>query len=91
MYDLEKLESFSKIKLSEEEKIKAGQFFDFWILKFRELENTNTEDVEPLFGVSTLENVTREDAAEKEFGADVILENAPDQYDGYFAVPKIIE
>jgi aspartyl-tRNA(Asn)/glutamyl-tRNA(Gln) amidotransferase subunit C len=91
MYDLKKLGTLSKINLTEEEKNKAGQFFDFWIAKFEEFEAIDTKNTEPLFSVSTLENVTREDAAEKTAGAEKLLENAPEHYDGYFAVPKIIE
>ena len=91
MYDLEKLKSFTKIELSEEEKNKAERFFDFWILKFRALEDTDTQNAAPLFGVSPLENVTREDAAVNICGVNEILENAPDRYDGYFVVPRIIE
>ena len=91
MYDLEKLESLAKINLTDEEKNKAAEFFDLWIEKFDRLEEIGTENIEPLVAVSSLVNVTREDIAEKMVSVSELLENAPEQYNNYFVVPRIIE
>ena len=91
MVDLKTLESLSKINLSDDEKNKALEFFDFWIEKFDTLENVDTENVEPLVTVSSLVNVMREDISHKMVSVEKLLENSPEQNNGYFVVPRILE
>ena len=88
---LKTLEFLSKINLTDEEKITAYEYFDFWIEKFDMLENIDTENIEPLVTASSLENIMREDVAYKMVSRETLLENAPEQHDGYFVVPRIIE
>ena len=85
------LESLTKINLTDEEKIKAVEYFDFWIKKFDMLENVDTGNIEPLITVSSLVNVMRDDVSYKTISVDELLENAPEQYNGYFIVPRILE
>jgi len=91
MLNLEKLESLVKIKLTDEERIAAFEYFDCWIEKFGVLESIDTESIEPLISVSTLENVLREDISYKLFDRETLIENAPEQHDGYIVVPRILE
>ena len=95
MIDFEKkiktLESLTKINLADGEKTAAVEFFDFFIQKFDMLENVDTENIEPLVTVSPLLNVMRDDVSEKTISVDELLENAPEQYNGYFVVPRILE
>ena len=91
MFDLEKLESLVKIKLTDAERAAAVEYFDLWIKKFDKLEYADTENTEPLISVSALENVMREDTAYKFISRDKLLENAPEQNDGYIVVPRILE
>ena len=95
MIDFEKkiktLESLTKLNLTDEEKTAAVEFFDYFIPKFDMLENVDTENIEPLITVSSLVNVMREDASYKMTSVDELLENAPEQYNGYFVVPRILE
>ena len=85
------LESLTKINLTDDEKTAAVEFFDFFIQKFDMFENIGAENIEPLVTVSSLVNVMRDDMAEKMIGVDELLENAPEQYNGYFVVPRILE
>ena len=91
MIDLKTLESLSKINLTDEEKIIALEYFDFWVKKFNVLENIDTENTEPLITVSSLVNVMREDISHKMVSVDKLFENAPEQYNNYFVVPRILE
>ena len=91
MLNLKKLESLAKINLTGEEKNAAAEYFRFWIEKFDKLENIEVGNTEPLINVSSLENVMREDIAIKIFDRETILEDAPEQHDGYIVVPRIIE
>ena len=95
MIELEKtlktLESLSKINLTDEEKTAAVEFFGFFVPKFDMLENIDTENTEPLVTVSSLENVMRDDVSHQMVSVDELLENAPEQHNGYFVVPRILE
>jgi aspartyl-tRNA(Asn)/glutamyl-tRNA(Gln) amidotransferase subunit C len=90
MYNLKTLETLSKISLSEEERDMAADFFDFWLPKFDMLDTIEIKNIEPLFRVSSLENVMREDESHKTANVDELLENAPEQYDNYFVVPRVL-
>jgi len=91
MFDLIELEGLAKINLTEEEKETAKEYFEAWTKKFDAFENVNTENIEPLITVSSLENVMREDMPHKMTDRETLLENSPDQYDGYFVVPRILD
>ena len=88
---LKTLQSLSKINLTDDEKNKALQYFEFFISQFDTLDNVDTENTEPLITVSSLVNVMREDRANKMISVEELLENAPQQYNGYFVVPRILE
>lgn len=55
------------------------------------LDKVNTEGVEPTAHVLPLKNVMRADKAVSSLSRELALSNAPEQEDGYFKVPKIIE
>lgn len=88
---LNKLESISKINLTEAERKNALEFFESSIQRFDMLENIETENTEPLITVSSLTNVMREDVSYKIISAETILESAPEHQDGYFVVPRILD
>ena len=55
------------------------------------LKAVNTTGVEPTSHVVRLENVFRADDARPSLPRDQALVNAPDQAEGFFRVPKVIE
>jgi aspartyl-tRNA(Asn)/glutamyl-tRNA(Gln) amidotransferase subunit C len=56
-----------------------------------QLEELDTEGVEPLRGADVCANVFREDKAQACDCREDILGNAPDRQDGYFKIPNVIE
>ena len=58
---------------------------------FRKLEQIDTANVVPLVTVLETKNVTRADIAIKINTREELMSAAPEEYDGYFQVPKIIE
>src|SRR2546425_10998000 len=56
-----------------------------------QLKEVDTEGVEPTATVLPTENVFREDAVKLSLTQERALANAPDQADGFFRVPKILE
>ncbi|MGB0381537.1 MAG: Asp-tRNA(Asn)/Glu-tRNA(Gln) amidotransferase subunit GatC [Alphaproteobacteria bacterium] len=51
----------------------------------------DTDDVEPLAGVTVDEMPMRQDNVSMSNSRDDILRNAPIQDEGYFVVPKVVE
>lgn len=81
----------AKLELSDEEKEEAkrdmGRMLDY-IDKLNELD---TEGVEPMSHVFSMNNVFREDAVVNGDDRENILANAPEQKDGAFKVPGTME
>ena len=62
------------------------------ILEYAEVLNkVNVDNVEPTAHVLPLKNVMRKDEAKPSLARELALSNAPEQEDGYFKVPKIME
>lgn len=82
----------SRIRLNDEEvETFKSELSD--ILNYVEkLDQVDTEGVEPTAQVTGLENVMREDK-EIDYGAtrEDLLENAPDQEDGYIKVRRVLK
>jgi aspartyl-tRNA(Asn)/glutamyl-tRNA(Gln) amidotransferase subunit C len=62
------------------------------IMKYIEkLNELNTDGVEPLAHCLPMYNVFRPDVPRVSLSNEAALENAPDRYDEYFKVPKILD
>lgn len=87
---MEYLEILSQISLTEEEKQKtAGELKK--ILDYMEkLEELDTDGVEPMSHVFPVQNVFREDIVEQKEQPEAMLENAPEQKEGLYLVPKTV-
>ena len=81
----------AKLELSEEEKVQAkvdmGKMLDY----IDQLSELDTEGVEPMSHVFTLDNVFREDIVSNGDEKEMILKNAPAKKEGMFKVPKTVE
>ena len=84
-------EAMAKLKLSEDEKGKANDFIKILLDSFNALETVNVDNTSPLVSVLNLNNILREDKADKMISREELLSNAPQQHDGYFQVPKTLE
>jgi len=62
------------------------------VLQYAEVLNkVNVENVAPMAHVLPLKNVMRADEVKPSLPRELALSNAPEQEDGYFKVPKIME
>lgn len=81
----------AKLELSEEEKEAAkadmGRMLDY----IDQLNELNTEGVEPLSHIFSVNNVFREDIVENGDDRENLLSNAPEERNGAFVVPKTVE
>ncbi|MBP7176132.1 MAG: Asp-tRNA(Asn)/Glu-tRNA(Gln) amidotransferase subunit GatC [Thermoclostridium sp.] len=88
---IEDYAEMAKISLSESEKAEVSTRVKKLVNSFSALDNINTEGVAIQFTVLPVKNVFREDTAVKSVSRETLLSNAPEQYDGYFQVPKTID
>ena len=89
-FDITKISALARIRLSEPEKERmSGQFVQ--ILKYIDkLNELDTENVEATSHVLPIQNVFREDKAQKNFPESDYLAQAPSQDHGHYQVPKIL-
>jgi len=79
------------LDLPDAERETLGRLLDDLTKGFAVLEQIDTDGVEPLVTVLSMQNILREDVAGKLLTREEILANAPEQYDGYFQVPGTLE
>lgn len=85
------LEKLNKLHLTEEETKKVIGFFDQQSEEMSVLNAIDTDNVERMVHVMPLTNVLREDVVIKNFTRDELQEDAPESYDGYWQVPRLVE
>ena len=88
---INKIAKLARIRLSEEEAkdlLKDVNSILDWV---EQLNEVNTDSVEPLANISLSILPQRKDEAKDINSADEILKNSPDKLEGYFAVPKVVE
>ena len=88
---INKIAKLARIRLSEDEArdlLKDMNSILDWV---EQLNEVNTENIEPLSNISSSILPKREDVSNDANSSDEILENAPDKLEGFFAVPKVVE
>ena len=91
MIDIKKYEAVAMFDLPDEERVRLGERAGALAESFNMLEKIDTDGVEPLVSVIDIHTVLREDISKKFLTRDELLENAPEQSDGYFQVPGTLE
>ena len=91
MRNIKDYEAMVKLSLSETEREWALDRIDTLLDSFKELEGIDTSKAEPLITVLDIQNVLRDDIPIKLISRGELLANAPEQYEGYFQVPKTLE
>ena len=86
---VERVAVLSRLELSESEIAQFAQLSD--IVGYIEKSSPDTEQVEPLAHCLPVHNVFREDVPQPSLSNEQALANAPDQTDGCFKVPKILD
>ncbi|WP_127489805.1 Asp-tRNA(Asn)/Glu-tRNA(Gln) amidotransferase subunit GatC [Paenibacillus ehimensis] len=89
--DVEHVAALARLELSDSEKEQFTEQLNA-ILKYAEqLEQLNTDDVEPTSHAMPLVNVMREDEVRPSLPIEKVLLNAPDEEDGQIKVPAVLE
>tara|TARA_B100001250_G_scaffold104310_1_gene87979 strand:- start:1709 stop:1996 length:288 start_codon:yes stop_codon:yes gene_type:complete len=88
---INKIARLSRIKLDgkeSEDYIKDLNSILDWVEQLNEI---NTDNVEPLTNISSSVLPKRDDISEDINSSEEILENAPEKIEGFFSVPKVVE
>ena len=88
---LKSLEKLNQLELSDAEREEVMAFFETLNAGENALSALNTDNTERMVHVINLVNVLRDDAEIKNFSRESLLEGAPEQTDGYWQVPRLIE
>ncbi|WP_141430388.1 Asp-tRNA(Asn)/Glu-tRNA(Gln) amidotransferase subunit GatC [Bacillus sp. 03113] len=81
----------ARLAITEEEAEKFQKQLDAIISFAEELNELNTDDVEPISHVLDMKNVMREDIVQKGLPVEEVLKNAPDHENGQVKVPATFE
>lgn len=88
--DVDHVSWLASIKISDEEKEKFVDQFNSILDYFHQLDEVNTDGIEPTYRVVDLVNVFRDDTACKSLTQEGALKNAPKTENGYFKSPRIV-
>ena len=88
---INKIAKLARIRLSENEAKEMLKDMNSILDWVEQLNEVNTDKVEPLTNISSSALSQREDEANDINSSDEILQNSPDKLEGYFAVPKVVE
>lgn len=86
-----KVASLARVKMSDEELEKYGPQLSNIIQFVEQLEEVNTDNVEPLASVVDITLRLREDKVTDGGVQKEVLANAPETLEGFFVVPKVVE
>ena len=89
--DVEHVARLARLEITETEKQAFSQQLSDILTYVEKLNALKTEGVEPTATVLGQTNVFREDKSRPSLPVEKALANAPEQADGFFVVPKIIE
>jgi len=88
---VEHVADLAQLALTDEEKERFSEQLSS-ILEYAErLQALDTGDIPPTASVLPLKNVMREDEVRPSLPREEAMQNAPDQSDGYFVVPVVLE
>lgn len=88
---VERVALLGRLELSEAEMAQFSTQLSAIVGYIEKINALDTEQVEPLAHCLPVHNVLREDVPQASLSNEQALANAPDQTDGYFKVPKILD
>ncbi|MFT4770035.1 MAG: aspartyl-tRNA(Asn)/glutamyl-tRNA(Gln) amidotransferase subunit C [Cryomorphaceae bacterium] len=88
---IDKLANLSKLEFDEESKERIKKDLTRMLAFVEQLNELDTEGVEPLIHVNEEKNKFREDVVSEELSQKEALKNAPEHDGFYFKVPKVVE
>lgn len=89
--DVEHVANLARLELTEEEKVKYTEQLGAILAYAQKLNELDTEDVPQTSHVLPISNVMRDDVPRPSTPIEKVMLNAPDEEDGQFRVPAVLE
>lgn len=87
---VDRLAELSRLEFEAEEKVAIKEDLTKILSFMEQLNEVDTEGVEPLVYVNEVENIFREDEVKDQLSVEQVLQNAPIKNEEYIKVPKVI-
>ena len=85
-----KIAKLTRVKIKDDEISELSSQLSLILDWVEQLNEVNTDNIEPLSNVSVSELPLRKDKETNENKSDDILSNAPEKLENYFVVPKVV-
>ena len=86
-----RLQKLNQLALTEEESSRVIEFFTAKNAEIAAMDAVDTENVERMVHVMPMLTVVREDKEIKLYTRDELQKSAPESYEGYWQVPRLVE
>ena len=86
-----KIAKLTRLKIADNEIAELSEQLSAILDWVEQLEEVNTDNIEPLNNVSMAELPLRKDEETKEDNSIDVLSNAPEKLENFFVVPKVVE
>ncbi|OKP96597.1 Asp-tRNA(Asn)/Glu-tRNA(Gln) amidotransferase subunit GatC [Paenibacillus sp. P46E] len=89
--DVQHVAKLARLHLSPEEEAKLTEQMNAILQYAEKLNELDTENVKPTTHVLQVSNVMRDDVVKESLSQEEALLNAPEEEDGHFKVPAVLE
>jgi aspartyl-tRNA(Asn)/glutamyl-tRNA(Gln) amidotransferase subunit C len=89
--DVEHVAWLARLELADDEKGRLTNHLNEIISHFAQLQQLDTDQVEPTSHSIPVVNVFREDVSTQSLTVNEAISNAPEERDDYFVVPQVVE
>ncbi|ANS75805.1 glutamyl-tRNA amidotransferase [Paenibacillus yonginensis] len=89
--DVQHVAKLARLNLTNEEQEKFTEQLNAILQYAEKLNELDTENVPPTTHVLHLSNVMRDDVVQESLPAEKVFRNAPEEEDGQFKVPAVLE
>lgn len=88
--EVKHIANLARLQITEDETTEMQESLEIILNFANQIDEANTEDVEPTYHVLDLQNVLREDKAQEGIPQELALKNAKETEDGQFKVPSVM-
>lgn len=88
--EVKHIANLARLQITEDETTEMQESLESILNFANQIDEANTEDVEPTYHVLDLQNVLREDKAKEGIPQELALKNAKETEDGQFKVPSVM-
>lgn len=89
--EIKNIALLSRLSIEDSQLDAVGKAMNDILSYVEELEELDLTDVEPMAHAVPLQNVFRKDEVKPSLDRELALQNAPEEENGYFKVPRVIQ